>query len=232
MAIPQTQLKPTPEWPDTLALFRKDLFLSLNCHAIATVESFNASKQTCEATVVYKRSILQAQEDGTYSTVLVDFPLLVDVPVLILGGSDSYLSFPTESLVGTDALILFNDRDINNWFEGANGKGCQSPRLHSFGDGIAIVGLRSKANSISYEEAKVVLKNAGAALKIGTKFNIQNEMASLYTVLNTLLTDMITVFTAMSSATPPTVVAAIATPSATLVTQLTVIQTTLGELLE
>ncbi len=67
-----------------LNLFKKDILLSFNCHAIATIQSFSSDDQTVSASINYKRSYQQAGADGVYQTVLVDYPLLIDVPAVIL----------------------------------------------------------------------------------------------------------------------------------------------------
>lgn len=232
--IPQNRTSTTdPDLKDLFDLFKKDILLSFNCHAIAKIDSFDSVKQTCSAVIQYKKTYFERQSEGVYTPVLVDYPVLLDIPVQIVGGVGANLTFPTDAIEGATALILFNDRDIDNWFKSGQIAGVASPRLHSFSDGIAIVGLRSMAEPVEdYDEDRVVLNNEGTKVALGVKIEISNDAASLYTLLNTLLTDMLAVFTAMSSATPATVVATIATPSATLVTQLTALQTMLGELLE
>lgn len=77
------------------------------------------------------------------------------------------MTFP--AVAGDPCLVLFCDRDIDNWFIG------QSPntppateRIHDLSDGIALVGIRRQGNffqdynttdgELSYGEAKVKVK--------------------------------------------------------------------------
>lgn len=120
--------------------------LSLNCHALATIQSFDATKQTVTATVNYKKSYLQAGTDGVYKQVAVDYPLLLDVPIYIMGGGESVITFPIQT--GDTCSILFNDRDIDNWIQSGQIVPPASGRLHSMSDGIALIGVRSAQNPV------------------------------------------------------------------------------------
>lgn len=228
-----SKTKVEPNLKDLLDLFKTDLLISFNCHAIAQVTKFNSAEQTCEAQMLYKKSYSVRQSDGTYKIVLKDYPLLIDVPFLILGGGTSHLTFPSSSIVGSDVLILFNDRDLNNWFAGATGKEVASNRLHSFSDGIAIGGLRSLQNSVvGYDEDKVVLAHQGTKLKLGEKFEMSNDVASVFDALDQTLGALQTLLTTMATATPATVVATVATPSGVALTSIIAARTLLSEVME
>jgi hypothetical protein len=58
----------------------------MNCHAIATIQSFDPTKQTASATVNYKKTYFKPDTAGVYRPVLVDYPQLIDCPVIFLGG--------------------------------------------------------------------------------------------------------------------------------------------------
>ncbi len=136
-----------PELKDVLNLLKKEILLKLNCHAIVTVQSFDKDAQTATATVNYKRTYFERDAvSGTYSPVPVNYPVMVDCPVMFLGGGNSALTFPVAK--GDEALALFNDRDMDNWFAGSSGSVVATSRLHAFSDGILLVGLRSQANVI------------------------------------------------------------------------------------
>jgi hypothetical protein len=189
-SIRQNRKITDPTLRDLLDLHKKDIMLSMNCHAIATVQSFDSSQQTITATINYKKSYLQMGTDGIYKTVLVDYPILLDVPIVILGGGPSQLTFPIEQ--GDQCLILFNDRDIDNWFQSGQVGPVASGRLHSFSDGIAIVGLRSLANSISgYDETRALLSHGETMVGVSaTKVKIANQLYTLNGLLQDLLTQL------------------------------------------
>lgn len=186
----------TPGLRDVLNLLKKEILLQLNCHAVATVQTFDSDSQTVTAIVNYKKSnLVKNEETGLYSAVLMDYPVLLDVPVIIMGGGGFSLTFPIS--LGDECLILFNDRDIDNWFQGNSSQSPASARLHSFSDGIALVGLNSSPNVYSnYDTTHAIMKSAsGAELGIGeTLIRIANNG----TTLNTLLQDLIAAISGLS----------------------------------
>ncbi len=145
--IQQNQIPNEPELKDLLALFGKQLNLNLNCHHVARVESFNSATQQITASIVYKKTFFQPNAaTGGYDPVLVNYPVAVDCPAIFLGGGGASLTFPVT--VGDECVLLFNDRSIDNWYAGLPNAPVATPRLHAFSDAIALVGIRSLANSI------------------------------------------------------------------------------------
>jgi len=186
-----------------LDLHRKEIMLSLNCHAIGRVQKFNAERQTIEATIQYTRTYFQATDNGQFEQRQRNYPVLLDVPLLVMGGGGAHLTMPIKG--GEDCLILFNDKDMDNWFAGAVNKPVASGRLHSFADGIAIVGLHSLANSIAdYDPDRAVLRGAGgASVGVDEKVQIKNAATSLLVVINGLIDILSTAF-GVSNACPNT----------------------------
>lgn len=188
-SVPFTRRKSDPSLADVLDTWKKDVMLSMNCHAIATVQEFNSSNQTITATVNYKKTqFRKKQGSDSYEPVLIDYPILLDVPVVCLGGGPGKLTFPISS--GDQCIILFNDRAIDNWFQSGQVGALSSSRLHSISDGIAIVGLHSMQNSISgYDMARAVLSYSGTKVAVGEgKVLIENEITTLMTLLSALIT--------------------------------------------
>lgn len=201
----QNKVPNDPDMKDLLDLFKKDIFVSMNCHAIATVQSFDSDAQTVSATINYKKTFFNLNsETGLYNPVLVDYPVLVDVPIIALGGGKASLTMPIQQ--GDECLILFNDRDMSNWFEGNPVKGVATSRLHSFADGIAIVGLRSLANVIeNYDSARAVLRNDQAKVAVGPNLiEISNQVTTLKNVVDGLI-DVIKALVTVGSATTQTI---------------------------
>ncbi len=184
MTITLQKVPSDPTLADLLNLHKKDILLSLNCHAIATVQSFDAENQTVTAKIVYqKTSFVQNQESGIQSPVLSDYPLLVDVPVIILGGGGFNLTFPISP--GDDCLILFNDRDLDNWFAGLVNGPVNSGRLHSFSDGLALVGFPS-LSTVSSTHA-LISKGTTELGVSATQIRIANSTATLFGALENLI---------------------------------------------
>lgn len=174
-----------PSLKDLLDLYKTDIMISLNCHAIATVQSFDPVDQTISANIAYKKTVTTKT-----GTLLLDYPPLIDIPVMVLGGGASALTFPIAQ--GDECLILFNDRDLDNWFEGNPAQGVATPRLHSFSDGIALVGLRSLGKSLAaYDMTRVALRNDQAMVAVGPLLvKIANNTTTLNTLLQSLLTTL------------------------------------------
>lgn len=181
-----------PKWRDVLNNLKKEIALTLNCHAIGTVYSFNPANQTVVATINYKKVLNKKDPvSGLYNEVLEDYPILLDMPAVVLGGGGGYLSFPIKK--GDECLILFNDRDLDNWFQGVAPTEPRTGRLHSFADGIALVGLRSSTKAISgYPTDKATLNYGASTVGVGDKVLITNG-----TTLNTLLAALIDAITGL-----------------------------------
>lgn len=162
----QNQIPNDPELKDLLDLFRKDIFLHLNCHAIAKIQSFNQLTQSATATVNYKKTFFEPNTfTGVYDQKLVDYPILVDCPVMFLGGGGTSITFPVEN--GDDCMVFFNDRDMDNWYKGSSSSPNATPRLHSFSDGIILVGLRSLNNVIlNFDTDGIALRTRDGLTKI------------------------------------------------------------------
>lgn len=186
-----------PNLRDLLNLHTKEVMLALNCHAIATIQSFNPDNRSVTAKINYQKTFYVKDSAGNYKAQLVDYPLLGEVPVIILGGGDGSLTFPISE--GDQCLILFNDRDISDWFSSETNTGAPATtRLHSIADGIALVGLNLVE---SYDNDRVVLKNGTTLLGLGeSKIKLQNATTSLYQILNQLMTALTTFNTALNTA--------------------------------
>lgn len=216
-----------PTLKDLLDLLRKDIMLSLNCHAIATVQSFDSTKQTVVATINYQKTYFDRNAQGQYVPVLQNYPILVDCPVVILGGGGATLTFPIQA--GDQCLILFNDRDINNWFAGAMSGPVASSRAHSLSDGIALVGLRPQI--ASYDSTRAVLQFGTTFIGVSEdKVKIANAMTSLGAIFMQLTMDLNTMATALQG--NPTIETAAFAAGQGLATALTSLNTLISELLE
>lgn len=195
-STPFNPLKSDPTLTDVLDQRKKEIFLSMNCHHVGTIQSFNPANQTAVVSINYKKTFAKLNPfAGVYNSVLVDYPLAIDCPVICLGGGDASLTFPIKK--GDECLVLFNDRDLDNWFQGAGNGSLASSRLHSFSDGIALVGLRSLANVIDdYDGVRAVLVNDQAMVGVGPILvKIANNSTTLNTLLQTLVSNIETLVT-------------------------------------
>lgn len=230
-----------PHLIDLLNLFKKDILLNFNAHHLGTIQSFDSSNQAANATINYKKTFFEYNADtANYQSVLVDYPVLSQCPVICLGGGKGSLTFPIQA--GDECLILFNDRDLDNWFSGGSGSANSTARLHSFSDAIILVGVRSLANVLTnYDGSRVVLSNGTTLVGIGDSLiKIANQTYTLNGILQNLMTQLENLTTALSTLTVTGVLVGGAnsgppTNAATFTminTNLTTIATHLGDLLE
>lgn len=167
----------TPDLAAYMDLKLRDMLQSLNCHQVGTIQSFNVAKQTATVSINLKLSL---------AGELKDFPLLVDVPVFVLGGGDRVFTFPVRN--GDTCLVLFNDRDFDNWFATGASTTPNSQRLHDLSDGLALVGFRCLANPVSsYSTTDVEARNGESKIGIGEKLLLKNAATDLLTAMNAVI---------------------------------------------
>ena len=158
-------LPASPTLSDLLTQYGKQLKTELNCHHVGTIETFNSVTQTAQATINYTKTFNQLNGTGTPTIITQNYPIVVGCPVVCLGGGTGALTFPISP--GDECLILFNDRDMSNWYGGSSSSAPATGRLHSFSDAIIIVGIRSLAHSlIDYDTSAVSLQNGLNSVKI------------------------------------------------------------------
>lgn len=173
---------------DLLMYFKKEIFMSLNCHHIGTITSFDPEKQVCQATINYKKTYFRSNASGQQETYYEDYAILIDAPAIILSGGGANLTFPIAA--GDECLCIFNDRDIDTWWASGQVKENETGRMHSFTDALILVGLKSQAKKIaSYDMQHAQLTWGSAKLGItDSKVLVSNTSDTL----NGLLQDLIT----------------------------------------
>ena len=183
-----------PSLRDLLLLLRQEIAYGFNCHEVGTIQSFDPTKQTATVTLNYLKTIYDQTPVGTDQTQAnipsakaMAYPLLVDVPVFINSGGGGTLTFPISQ--GDTCLVLFNDRDLDGWFATGQTALPNSARAHDLADGLALVGFRCLANTISgYNTTDAQLAYNGGKIEVNSKINISNASQSLLTVLTDLIT--------------------------------------------
>jgi hypothetical protein len=172
---------------DILNAHKTEVVRSINCHAIGKIQKFDSSTQTCSVKISYSKTIFEKKSSGAYTKKTVDFPILLDCPTIFISGGPSGLTMPVSA--GDDCLVMFNDRDIDNWISGANEGSVSTPRLHSLSDGIVLVGIRAERNKIpSFESSSPCLYNGTTKIIVEDgKIKIKNDANSLGPLLKELV---------------------------------------------
>ncbi len=160
-----------PELSDVIHKIKSDVGYALNCVQIGTIESFNKLTNTASVSINFKRQL----PDGS----TLDYPLLCDCPVFILSGGGASIEMPITA--GDTCLILFNDRNIDNWFYSGQVTTPANPRAHDISDGICLVGVRALTKAAPMSDKAIRLM--GYSKKIAVK----NTAASLKTIFDSLL---------------------------------------------
>jgi hypothetical protein len=163
-----------------LDTWQNSTLLRLNCHRLGTIVSFDPASQTASVQI----TALAVIGDQTLA-----YPVLTDCPVFVASGSTGYLTFPI--VAGDTCLILFNDRDIDSWFEAGATTAPNSGRLHDLSDGLVLVGFRHKGNPVpDYSPYDTELRRAKAVVGLDedSLISIRNEITSLKNILTTLIT--------------------------------------------
>lgn len=166
---------------DLLDMQTRSVGLSINCHAIGTIQSFDPVKQTATVSINYTKTFYELGANGVYNPVSVPYPPLIDCPIVILGGGTSHLTFPIVG--GEECLVLFNDRDMDNWYQGSKSSQVNTPRIHNFADAIVLVGVRSAPNAVQNYDPTNPQLHAGSA-----KLSLLNNTTDLKSVLNAIIT--------------------------------------------
>lgn len=136
-----------PTLKTLLETFRFDLLKNLNCVKVGQIQEYSVggANQIPTATVL----IAQQQVTSISSTgvrTLAEYPLLVSVPVYFMGGGGFTQTFPINA--GDECIILFNDRQLENWVASGPGQAPSIPNLHDLSDGMCLVGLRSNPRAL------------------------------------------------------------------------------------
>lgn len=173
--------------PDLRALLMgaiEEAMLTFNCHQIGTVQSFDSAKQTVTVTINVLRQVPDLSvQPPVYKSQ--PYPLLLDVPVFINSGGSGHLTFPITA--GDTCLVLFNDRDIDNWFSTGNTTAPNTGRAHDLSDGLALVGFRSVANALaSFDTNNAVLAYKNGKVLVADKLQLLNALTNMTTVLDKL----------------------------------------------
>ena len=160
-----------PALTDVLFQLKRDLSLSINCCQIGTIQSYNAAKNSAKVSINFKRQMNTGE--------VLNYPVLEDCPVFILSGGNSFVSCPI--VAGDECLVLFNDRNFDNWWVTGLSSVPADSRAHSIADGIVLVGINSLGNVVA-TPANSLCINGGSK-----KVSIKNSSKNLLTILNTLI---------------------------------------------
>lgn len=164
-----------PDLDDLLSESRNALLANINCVQVGKLQKVNDDQ-----TVEIKIQFLRRLPDGTTK----EYPLLVDCPYFVLQGGGAYIDMPIKK--GDDCLVLFNDRNIDDWWDTANVAVPADTRKHSISDGIALIGINPKTKALSFDGT-----NLRIIVPDGIKLSFGNGTEELLSLVNDNLTEVI-----------------------------------------
>lgn len=159
-----------PSLASLLDLHKNNTMAQINCHQVGEIVSFNPSTQTAEVQI--KMTYIRNGE-------IKNYPLILDCPCIVLCGGKGRITFPIEK--GDSCLVLFNDRDIDNWYSGGQTMPPRTNRTHAFADAFAIVGPHNKQNQFSdYFNSGTEIKYGNSTIQLeDNKVKITNGTATV-----------------------------------------------------
>lgn len=141
--------KDNPTQFDINHMLKNNIFSTLNCHNIGRILEFNSVTQTCTV------EVLQIKQ---YNAKIFKPVPITNVPLIILGTKNAGITFPNP--VGTICVLIFMDRNIDNFMETEESYVPSTTRMHDFTDCIALCTFRTLVNPITdYDEDAISLVN-------------------------------------------------------------------------
>lgn len=166
----------SPSISDMLDATKRQTSASMNCVQIGTIQSFDPATQLASI----KLSMLQVvdvMEDGTKT--YAEYPLIQECPVVTLFGGVDFLSMPITA--GDNCIVLFNDREIDNWVYFGDGRSATVEKLHDLNNAIALVGIRPLTNSIgNYLANGIRLSHGNGESQMDLKDGLIDTIADLF----------------------------------------------------
>lgn len=152
---------------DQFRLLLKQFKCAFRVALICEVQSFNPGPPATATVQPVTMESMNQNVSGSPVATNTNLPLLVDVPVVTIGGGDYVLTMPIQE--GDEAIVLFSDMDFDSWFQsGGTGNAQVAKDRHDLWDGVAIVGPRSTPNAIDdYNPNYAELRNLAGTVKLG-----------------------------------------------------------------
>ncbi|PJR63523.1 Gp138 family membrane-puncturing spike protein [Raoultella sp. T31] len=134
------------ELQETLERVREKSVANARTALPGVIQSFDPDTVTCVVSLCSKSSKPVPYED-IGKTESMDFPLLVDLPVVFPHGGGVTLTFPLAE--GDECLVVFSDRCIDFWWQNGGVQELVDWRSHDLSDAFVIPGPQSQAKKIT-----------------------------------------------------------------------------------
>lgn len=178
----------------------------LNCHNIGRIIEFDPTNQLCT---------VELMQIKRFNDQYITPAPLTNVPLIIYGSGGGHITMPNP--VGTICILLFMDRNIDEFLETGESYVPQTTRMHDFTDCVALTTFKTLANPLTeYDEKAVTIMNeeivegiknksyikvygdnvqikttqgeaTSAAINVSNKINIQNNSQNLASLIQSFL---------------------------------------------
>lgn len=180
-----------PSLPDYLYRREKNLLSEINCVMVGTIAAFYSATQTADVNLNFMRLVQNQPAGGGPNAPITDIPIpypkLLGCPVVFATGGASSMTFPVAA--GDSCVVLFNDRDLDAWWNGGQTTIPNSNRMHDLSDGIVIVGLFPAVKSLtSFNTSGPEIRNGTAKLSVEDKIKLIVGSQTLLDALDSLCT--------------------------------------------
>lgn len=174
-----------PNLSDALNQLKNNIFSELNVNNIGKITAYNPENNTVQVELWQLKQI--NDEDFTPT-------LLTGVPLVSLGTATSRISAPNP--VGSYCVLLFLDRNIDNFLTTGERYLPANGRMHSYADCVALLTLNSYIDEpVMYDANALTLYNCTQFAKIfndsiqlfADKIKLYNSQTTLLTLINTLI---------------------------------------------
>lgn len=136
---------------DVLEQVKSNIFSTLNCHNIGRIIEYNAETNTATVETMILRKF--------YNEILQP-SLIMDVPILTFGTKNARITMPNP--VGCYVVLLFMDKNIDNFLETGEQHLSPTDRTHSISDCVALLTIDSAVDEQPlYDENALMLSNKG-----------------------------------------------------------------------
>lgn len=190
--------KGNPNLEDVFEIVKEHTMSLINCSKIGRIRSFNPNN--CTAYIDIMELI---QNDGANEIPSI----LADVPVIFYGSKNTRITPP--DIVGSNCLLVFQDRNIDNFLITGEQFEPNDNRTHSYADCVALLTLNSYIDEpVMYDANALTLYNGTQFAKIfndsielyAEKIKLYNSQTTLLTLINTLIDTIKGLTTAGTSA--------------------------------
>lgn len=158
---------------EVIELAKQQIASNINCHNVGRIIAFDKDTQLCTV------ELLQIKQYNQQSYIPAP---ITDVPLIIYGSDEGLITPPNP--VGCKCLLIFNDRNMDNFLETGEAYTPETGRMHDFTDCFALCSFKTLVNPVKdYDD------NALSLIRTGKIQDIDNvSSVKLYPNLIELIT--------------------------------------------